>query len=170
MTEGSRTDGTVSTDAGEEVWTGILDEGDGTRRVARSTFSGYECGSNSTQAVFGKKGTPSTRRELLELLEAMRSFEDILANKTVVIYGDNQSAIRILDIGFKRTDLQEIATLIFRLTMKLSVTIVPRWLQQCHLQEEDDGSKFSDEYEYHLFIGGDVFGDKIIYGSRSVYS
>ena len=52
----------LSTDAGEEAWAGILDEGDSTRRVARSTFTGHECGSTSTQAVFGTKGTSSTRR------------------------------------------------------------------------------------------------------------
>ena len=140
----------LSTDAGEEAWAGILDEGNGTRRVARSTFSGHECGSNSTQAVFGTTGTSSTRRELLGLLEAMKSFRDFLAQKTVVIYGDNQSAIRILDIGSKRSDLQEIAIQIFRFAMKHTITIVPRWLRRCHLQEEDDGSKFTDECDYRL--------------------
>ena len=80
----------------------------------------------------------------------MRSFKDFLANKTVVIYGDNQSAIRILDIGSKRADLQEIAILIFRFAIEFSITIVRRWLRRCHLQEEDDGSKFSDECDYCL--------------------
>ena len=80
----------------------------------------------------------------------MKSFKDFLSQKTVVIYGDNQSAIRILDIGSKTADLQEIAIQIFRFAMKHAINIVPRWLRRCHLQEEDDGSKFIDECDYRL--------------------
>ena len=71
------------------------------------------------------KGTSITRRELLGLLEAMRSFKEFLADKTVVIYGDNQSAIRILDIGSKRADLQEIAIRIFRFAGEFSIPSYP---------------------------------------------
>ena len=132
----------LSTDATEEAWTGVLDKVDGIRQVVRSMFSVRACGPNSTKVVFGTSDSSSTQREFLGLLEAPRSFTDFLPQKTVVVYGNNQFAIRILDIGSKRADLQGIAALIFELVMGSSITIVPRLLHRCHLQEEDDDLKF----------------------------
>ena len=158
----------LSTSGGQLAWAGILDQGDGTRRVARSTFTGHECGSTSTQDVFGEQGILSTRRKLLGLLEAMRSFKDFLADKTVINYVDNQSAIRILYIGSKRADIPEIPIRISCFAMEFSITIVPLWLRRCHLQENDDGSKFSDECDFDL--SEEMFLEIKINGSRGVHS
>jgi len=46
--------------------------------------------------------------------------------------------------------LQDVAQEIFEAAAAQNVSVLPRWLRRCHLQEEDDGSKFTDLSDYRL--------------------
>ena len=128
----------LSSDAGEDGWCAILDFGRGVRHVARSSFTGHILGSSSTL------------RELYGLKEALVSFRGMMDGRSIVVYGDNQSAAHILEIGSNRPDLQIVAQQIFAEAAAQNVVILPRWLRRCHLQEEDDGSKFTDLTDFRL--------------------
>ena len=128
----------LSHDAGEDAWGAILDDGRGARQVAQSEFTA------------DSRGRSSTYRELRGLLAGLGAFADALRDTTVVVYGDNQSAVQALEIGSKKPDLQDICVRIFALCLEYQIIMVPRWLRRRHLQEEDDVSKFDDVCSFVL--------------------
>ena len=81
-------------DAGKDKWCVVLDWGLGVRLVAHDLLSE------------DFRGTSSTHRELYGLLSGLRSFAEQLAGETVVVYGDNQSAVHNLEVGSKKPSLQ----------------------------------------------------------------
>jgi hypothetical protein len=93
-------------DAGENKWCVVLDRGLGVRLVAHDLLSE------------DFRGTSSTHRELYGLLSGLQSFAEQLAGETIVVYGDNQSAVHNLEIGSKNPSLQRVCMEIFRLCMR----------------------------------------------------
>jgi hypothetical protein len=128
----------LSSDAGENGWGAILCRGKGVRLVAQASFDSET------------RGTSSTRRELQGLLNGLTAFAEQLEGETVVVYGDNQSAVHNLEIGSKTPEQQAVCVQIFMLCARHGIKLLPRWLGRRHLQEEDDVSKFVDSCNFTL--------------------
>ena len=120
-------------DASDTSWLGFMDLGDGMRSIAREALRR------------GEGALSSTARELLGSLRNLEAFEEVaaaaigrmaaglegaarrLCGRRVIVYSDNQAAVRILQIGSRKPDLQAIARRIFKLAARHSFEIVPRW-------------------------------------------
>ena len=108
----------------------------------------------------------SMRRELEGLFEGLRLFAPQLQGQTIVAYGDNQSAVHNLKIGYSTPELQAVCVQIFRLCAEWSIALTPRWLRRCHLQEEDDGSKLMNTCDFLFSPATLAWIDKTL-GGRS---
>jgi hypothetical protein len=147
----------VASDASDENWGGFIDTGAGRRRIARGAFTAVEQGLSSTgRELTGQLRTLSVFEKLaletLRLVDAgLRTSGGGLATRRVVLYCDNQSAVRILTIGSKKPVLQRIVREIFHWALKHSVVLVPRWKRRSTQLAQlcDDIGKI-DDCDYSL--------------------
>ena len=131
--------GVFASDAGEPAWMATLDEGGGTKLVARQAFSEWE----SQQS--------SGLRELWSVLRGLLSFSSF-RDATLVVLNDNQTAVQALEIGSRTPEMNDVAIAIFLVAMRRNVQIVARWLGRAsaEVQENDDGSKIVDRADFML--------------------
>ena len=116
-----------------------LDEGSGTKSVARQQFTEWETAQSSGL------------RELWAVLRGLLSFRDF-CDASLVVVGDNQSAIQALEIGSKTEAMNDVAVAIFLVAMRRNIEIIPRWLGRdtAEIAENDDGSKLQDRSDFML--------------------
>ena len=134
-----------ASDASDTAWCGFMDAGTGQRLVARDELREGEAELSSTaRELLGSFRTLQSFEAGLE--DALRGAPETLAGRQVIVYSDNQSAVRILETGSKRPELQRIARRIFDLALRHSIDLTPRWRRRNHLYLQfcDDGSKLGD--------------------------
>ena len=142
----------LSADASDFALGGFLETSNGERLIMHDILTVAE------------RESSSTSRELIGTLRAMLAFESKLAaiasklhKLNVIAYCDNQSAVRILEVGSKRPGLQSIARRIFALEVKHNIRLFARWQRRNTADQQfcDDGSKFIDTADFQLMP--DVF-------------
>ena len=136
---GSQRLAVFASDAGDPAWMATLDEGLGSKMVARQAFTAWE----SAQS--------SGLRELWSVLRGLLSFETF-KDATLVVLNDNQTAVQALEIGSKTPAMNDVAVAIFLVAMRRNIQIVSRWLGRAsaEVQENDDGSKLVDRSDFML--------------------
>ena len=148
---------TVGSDASDTAVCGFIDCGDGTRKIYREELMrGEDVQSSTARELLGTLRTLETfEKQAVEALKAveagLRKVSTGLVGRRVLVYTDNQSAARIMEIGSKRPELQRIVRKIFTLALRNSFVLVPRWRRRScdDLQQMDDGSKL-DSCDYQL--------------------
>jgi hypothetical protein len=127
----------VTLDTSYRAWLGWMDFGSGERLLARDVLS-------EVARLFS-----STARELVGVLGSLVSFAAFIGaalgheGGDLVVYCDNQSAVRALGIGSKTPEVQAVAAAVFRFATSRGWSLVPRWLPRDSLAVvmTDEGSK-----------------------------
>ena len=79
----------------------------------------------------------STYRELVALFHALRSYLPMISFSKVKVLIDNQSAVRILDVGSMKVELHSIAMDVFLLCLRNGISLETQWILR-ELNEEAD--------------------------------
>ena len=130
----------VASDASDRAWMGWLDFGDGYRLLARDVL-------DAVAVLFS-----STARELVGVLGTLVSFARAIGaalgwrGGSLIVYCDNQSSCRALEVGSKTPETHAVASAIFRFAMAQGWSLEPRWLSRdtSAIRMSDDGSKLDD--------------------------
>ena len=83
----------------------------------------------------------STFHELIAVKRALESFLPKIKYSTVKLLVDNQSAVRIIDVGSMKADLHEIAIGIFFTCLKNGISLITEWVPREFNQEADAASR-----------------------------
>ena len=95
----------------------------------------------------------STYRELLAVKLVLQSYGQILANQSIQVNVDNFSASRILSVGSRKTNLQNLAIDIFYHCMKYNVKLIPCWIPRDENYIADFYSKLTDTDDWTIDEG-----------------
>ncbi|MCG7875782.1 MAG: reverse transcriptase domain-containing protein [Candidatus Thiodiazotropha endolucinida] len=112
--------------------------------------------------VFGdwteeEKSKSSTWRESETVRRVIMSNVDMLKNKKVKIYSDNKNVQSVLQIGSRKTDLQEIACDVNDMCEKYEMKICPEWIPRSQNEVADDLSRWGDCEDWS--ISDQIFTD-----------
>ena len=94
--------------------------------------------------------TSSTFRELEAVLYVLQSYAEKLANQSVKIFVDNQSASRILTIGSPKPHLQEVLLEVLKFCFRFGISIEAQWLPREENLCADLLSRFIDKDDWRL--------------------
>ena len=86
-----------------------------------------------------EKSQHSTYRELIAVAHALESFLPHITHSRVKARVDNQSAVRIIDVGSMKRDLHDIAMKIFSLCLKNGISLEVEWIPR-NLNEAADAA------------------------------
>lgn len=92
----------------------------------------------------------STARELIAIIFALHSFKASIANKTLLLFTDNQACAKIIESGSMKPDLQALALEIFSFSLQNNVNLDPRWIPRELNEEADCLSKFYDSDDWSV--------------------
>ena len=87
-------------------------------------------GNTVAQGSFSKpeQNTSSTHRELLAVVNVLKSFKSILKNDNILWHSDNSNVSRIIQAGSTKPDLQKLALQIYELCLVNNNTIYSVWI------------------------------------------
>ena len=86
----------------------------------------------------------STYRELVAVSLALKSFRDKIRYSTVKVLVDNQSAVRILDVGSMKLDLHEIAMDVFDTCLRNGISLETEWVPRELNEVADAASRVAE--------------------------
>ena len=117
-------------------------------------YGGYlvEHGPSIAQGQWSKEEAiqSSTWRELSAVLRVLRSIISLLRNTRVRWFTDNQNVVRILQVGSRKQNLQNIAVEIFSLSVQNHVHLEPEWIPRELNQLADQVSRIIDYDDWQL--------------------
>ena len=140
------------------------------RSLCFSDASNFACGGflDDYNTVSFRSWNPSERlksstwRELKAIHFCLLSFCSSLKNSSVLWHSDNQAAVRILEVGSPKPDLQSLAIDIFTLCKNNSICLLPYWIPRELNKIADDISKTTDYDDWatssQFFLYIDKFG------------
>ena len=119
---------------------------------------------NSANSVVHKMWSPeeakksSTYRELKAVSITLRSLIDLLSNRTVKLFTDNQNVVRIISAGSMKSELQDLAIDIFYMCLYNGIVLEAEWVPREKNVIADSLSKVFDfddwcvtELHFHFF-------------------
>jgi site-specific DNA-cytosine methylase len=147
----------LSADTGENAWGGFLDLGHGRRLMASAELTEEERkGSSTARELAGHLHTLEAFelqavRALETLEETLRRAGKELRRRRVILFCDSMAAVRVLEVGSSNLVLHRAAKAVFKMAMRHSLVLVPRWRRRCtfDLQLCDDLGKL-DDCDYQL--------------------
>ena len=83
----------------------------------------------------------STYRELVAVLYALRSYLPMISFSRVKVLVDNQSAVRILDVGSMKPELHGLAMDVFFLCLRNGISLETQWIPRELNEEADSASR-----------------------------
>lgn len=86
----------------------------------------------------------STWRELTAVWRVLQSLASKLSNNRVRWFTDNQNVARILQVGSRQLQLQEVAMMIFSLTVLYQIRLEPEWIPREKNERADYLSRIVD--------------------------
>ena len=92
----------------------------------------------------------STWRELTAVWRVLQSLASELSSNRVRWFSDNQNVVRILQVGSRRPQLQEVAMKIFSLTIHCQIRLEPEWVPREQNEQADYLSRIIDLNDWLL--------------------
>ena len=92
----------------------------------------------------------STWRELAGVWKVLQSLASKLSNNRVRWFTDNQNVVRILQVGSRQPQLQEVALKIFSLTIHCQIRLEPEWVPREENEQADYLSRIIDLDDWFL--------------------
>ena len=92
----------------------------------------------------------STWRELAGVWKVLQSLASKLSNNRVRWFTDNQNVVRILQVGSRQPQLQEVALKIVSLTIHCQIRLEPEWVPREENEQADYFSRIIDLDDWFL--------------------
>ena len=92
----------------------------------------------------------STWRELSAVWRVLQSLAGALSNYRVRWFTDNQNVVRILQVGSRQPQLQEVAIKIFSLSINCQIRLEPEWVPREENEQADYLSRIIDLEDWFL--------------------
>ena len=126
-------------------------------------YGGYivqKLGNTVAQGSFSRpeQNTSSTHRELLAVVNILKSFTDVLRNENILWHSDNSNVGRIIEVGSTKPDLQEIALQIYEICIANNNRIFSVWIPReentlaDYYARPSDTDNFGIDYKTFYYI------------------
>ena len=117
-------------------------------------FGGYSIQFSNTRvsgmSTDAERAKVSTFRELKAIIFVLSSYAKSLVGKRVTLFTDNQAACRILSVGSRKPELQQLAMDIFNMSLIHQFLFESKWLPRALNEIADCLSKFADKDDWKI--------------------